>query len=36
MRLLTKIASRKEKLNLSQEQKKKERLINNLTEILLN
>lgn len=25
MRLLTKIASRKEKLNLSQEQKKKER-----------
>lgn len=36
MRLLTKVASRKDKFNHTQEQKKKERLINNLTEILLN
>ena len=36
MRLLTKAASRREMFNHSQEQKKKKRLINNLTEILLN
>lgn len=36
MKLLTKTASRKEKFSPSQEIKKKKRLINNLTEILLN